>query len=100
LAQALTELFADGAPAAELRVDLPKGWILFWKPRPGESRLLLSHPAKDEYVATAALLPEHGRRFAAKVAGLAPGASATVTQAAEDSPVATLSNVDIVIQIS
>lgn len=100
LAQALGELFAEDAPAAELRVDLPRGWILFWKPRQGESRLLLSHPSKDEYVATAALLSEHGRRFAARVAGLVPGASASVAQAAEDTPVAGLSNVDIVIQIS
>jgi hypothetical protein len=46
---------------SELRVDLPENWIVFWKRRDSESRLLLAHPQQNEWVLTAALEEEHGR---------------------------------------
>src|SRR5258708_6304311 len=57
LATLLVELAAIWVPGSteELRVDFPKGWTVFWKQRDTESRLLLAHPDKDAWVATAAI---------------------------------------------
>ena len=55
LQEALAPIF--GQARGELRVDLPDGWIIFWKNRDSESRLLLAHPAETEWVATVALDP-------------------------------------------
>lgn len=43
----------------ELRWDLPGSWILFFKRRPSESRLLLAHPESQVWVLTVALEPAH-----------------------------------------
>jgi hypothetical protein len=72
----LREAFAPGG--GELRLDLPRGWIVFWKRREGESRLLLAHPQTDEWVATVALSGEHGASLLERLdrlASVAPGAS-------------------------
>lgn len=45
--------------AAELRVDLPNGWTLFWKLKTSGSRLLMAHPEETVWVATFALEKEH-----------------------------------------
>jgi uncharacterized protein YllA (UPF0747 family) len=39
---------------AELRIDFPGNWTLYWKARDGESRMLLAHPEKDQWVGTVA----------------------------------------------
>jgi hypothetical protein len=45
----------DPEARGELRLELPRGWLVFWKKREGESRLLMAHPQQDEWVATVAL---------------------------------------------
>jgi hypothetical protein len=57
---------------AELRVDLPGDWTLFWKAREGESRMLVAHPESEQWVATLALSPSH---LALAVAALRAGAA-------------------------
>lgn len=39
----------------ELRMDLPQGWAIYWKIREGDSRLLMSHPEKDQWVGAVSL---------------------------------------------
>lgn len=51
-------------PGSELRIDLPKGWTLFWKSREGDARALLAHPDAESWVGTVVLDPERGRAFA------------------------------------
>ncbi len=55
LANRLEDTFAEATLGAELRVDLPREWIVFWKLREGESRLLIAHPQPEEWVTTVAL---------------------------------------------
>src|SRR3954463_4939198 len=50
LLPSLKGTFEEGG--GELRVDLPQEWSLFWKLREGESRALIAHPAKDQWVGT------------------------------------------------
>jgi hypothetical protein len=52
LHEALSGVFQQAE--AELRVDFPGNWTLYWKARDGESRMLLAHPEKDEWVGTVA----------------------------------------------
>jgi hypothetical protein len=73
----------------ELRVDLPSGWVLFWKEREGESRLLLARPNADSWVATAALTREHGLEVLVR---LRKGEPVSVGEIAI---VASMSNVEI-----
>lgn len=59
-AQGLEGLLAPEAPtSAELRVDYPQGFTVFWKLRDGESRFFLAHPEKEAWVATLALSRDH-----------------------------------------
>lgn len=83
-------------PAAELRVDLPEGWILFWKKREEESRLLIAHPQPGEWVATAALEPGHGSRLIAALRRLGKGDSHPVSQGGR---IGKVSNLEIVIAV-
>ena len=53
LLASLTDVFAR--PRSELRLELPQDWVIFWKLREGDSRLLIAHPAETEWVATVAL---------------------------------------------
>lgn len=39
---------------AELKLVLPGNWTVYWKARSGESRVLLAHPEKDQWVGTVA----------------------------------------------
>jgi hypothetical protein len=73
----------------ELRVDLPRNWILFWKLRDGESRLLIAHPQSEEWVMTSALNAEHASRFLSALGALEPGNSLSLAALA---PVARVSN--------
>jgi len=52
LHQALVEVLVQAE--AELRVDFPGNWTLYWKARDGESRILLAHPEREEWVGTVA----------------------------------------------
>lgn len=83
----------------ELRLDLPQGWILFWKVREGDSRLLLAHPQKDEYVTTAALRLDHGQRVVADLRALQAGGEVRVAELGIllSIPSAGFSNTEIVI---
>ncbi|MFL5812017.1 MAG: hypothetical protein ACJ763_00450 [Bdellovibrionia bacterium] len=56
----LQDIYEQGGP--ELRIDLPREWIMFWKSRPGDSRLLMAHPQPEEWVSTMALGVPHGKR--------------------------------------
>ena len=73
----LEEVFVENGP--ELRVDLPRNWIVFWKRREGESRLLIAHPQENEWVATAALEPEHGKKLIDELKTLQTGSANRVT---------------------
>ncbi len=44
---------------AELRVDFPQKWTVFWKIRESETRLLLAHPDQDSWVGTVSLTIAH-----------------------------------------
>jgi hypothetical protein len=61
LAGALKPVLLDGE--GELRLDLPGGWVLFWKRREEESRLLVAHPQPGEYVGTLSLEPQHSEKL-------------------------------------
>jgi hypothetical protein len=52
LHQVLEQVFVQAE--AELRVDFPGNWTLYWKARDGESRILLAHPEREEWVGTVA----------------------------------------------
>lgn len=65
---------ADPAAAAELRIELPKDWMLFCKQRPTNegSRFLVAHPEIEKWVGTLALEPALGRELAHRLSRLAP----------------------------
>lgn len=66
----------DPATSGELRLELPRGWIVFWKKREGDSRLLMAHPQTDEWVATVALASQPAAQLVEGVEQLAaPGAT-------------------------
>ncbi len=53
MTRAFRDLLNTDNPGSEIRMDFPAGWTLFWKAREAdESRLLLAHPEKEEWVAT------------------------------------------------
>lgn len=88
----LEEVYLRGG--SELRVDLPGNWILFWKTRESESRLLLAHPQHDEWVATLALEAEHGRRVLDAVRALQMG---DVVSLSEQGAIGSISNVEVIV---
>lgn len=47
----------------ELRIDLPKDWIVFFKTRSSDSRLLMAHPQRDEWVAMLAFQKDLGAKL-------------------------------------
>ena len=55
LVELLVEIFQGERVGRELRVDLPRNWLLFWKARESESRLLIAHPQAEVWVGTLAL---------------------------------------------
>ncbi len=90
----LEEVYLRGG--SEVRVDLPENWIVFWKSRESESRLLLAHPQRGEFVTTVALEPEHGKRVIESLKKLGPGDALLVS---ELGMVGSVSNVDVVLSI-
>ncbi len=44
-----------GKTHGEVRLDLPRGWTLYWRWRSSDSRFLVAHPEKDQWVATVSL---------------------------------------------
>ena len=77
----LRELF-EAPVGSELRLDLPRNWIVFWKKREGESRLLLAHPQAEEWVSTVALLDEHAKLLDRKARGLVSGRTLNLSELA------------------
>jgi hypothetical protein len=72
----LQEIYEE--EGAELRVDLPREWIMFWKLRVGESRLLMAHPQPEEWVSTMALSAAHGKRLIEALQGLSAGETLSI----------------------
>jgi hypothetical protein len=54
-------------PQSELKLELSRGWTLYFKIRDGESRQYLSHPEPDLWVATFALNFDHATRLIEKL---------------------------------
>ncbi len=79
----LEEIFDQQGP--ELRVDLPREWIVFWKLRIGESRLLMAHPQPDEWVSTLALSAVHGKRVIEALQALSSGETVSLEKIGEKS---------------
>lgn len=98
LAAALEPLFAHGPNSVgqELRVDLPEGWLMFWKLREGTSRLLLAHPAPEEWVVTAALDASQATPFLAALLALTPATPLTLSDFGKPGYP---SNVEVVIRL-
>ncbi len=69
LSSLLRETFAQ--EGAELRMDLPDKWTLFWKVRESESRIFLAHPEKDEWVANVSLESPHAWKLVEALEGKA-----------------------------
>jgi hypothetical protein len=78
----------------ELKVDLPKKWTLYWKMKPGASRLSLAHPAADEWVASLLLSREHGEKLLTALEKLEEGSSLALSQLTALGP---FSNFELVI---
>jgi hypothetical protein len=81
---------------SELRLDLPSNWIIFWKTRETESRLLLAHPQQAEWVATAALEAEHGRLVTEALRNLKSGDAFSVS---ELGVIGSVSNVELILSL-
>lgn len=76
-----------GGSERELRVELAgpsdssgTKWMLFFKLRESESRVLVAHPDADEWVATVALERAHGERWLTTLRGLEAGQSVALGQ--------------------
>ena len=95
LTTSLEEVFSD--PQAELRLELPKNWTVFWKSREGESRLLLAHPEHDTWVSTVSLDLPHGRLFLDALKELrTPGDRISP---AESGAIGRVSNLDLILTL-
>jgi hypothetical protein len=81
---------------AELRVDLPEEWVIFWKMRDSESRLLIAHPQEKEWVTTVALDAPHGLKLLGLLKDLESGGSVTI---GELSSVGNVSNVEVILKV-
>ncbi len=87
---------ALGEVGNELRLDLPGEWIIFWKARDTESRLLIAHPQPNEWVATAALEPAHGARVLSALRELKEGDSLPLSRGGT---LGGVTNVEIIISL-
>lgn len=90
----LEEVFFRGG--SELRVDLPSNWILFWKSRESESRLLLAHPQQGEWVTTLALEAGHGKSVVENLKTLKSGDAFSVS---EHGMIGSVSNVEVILAL-
>jgi hypothetical protein len=86
----LEDIYDQNGP--ELRIDLPNEWILFWKLRTGESRLLMAHPQADEWVSTLALNSVHGKKMIGALKALSAGQSVSIETLGS---VGSVSNVEV-----
>jgi hypothetical protein len=59
---------------AELRIDFPGKWTVYWKARDGESRILLAHPEAEEWVGTVAWAHSSTESLLRELAALRDGA--------------------------
>jgi hypothetical protein len=75
-------------------VDLPREWIVFWKLRSGESRLLMAHPQPEEWVSTLALSEAHGKRVIEALKALSPGELFSIEKLG---PTGSMTNVEVLI---
>jgi hypothetical protein len=91
----LEEIYVRGG--SELRLDLPGQWILFWKSRESESRLLLAHPQKDEWVTTIALEKEHGLRIIERLRSADSASAGDAFSISELGVVGQVSNVEVIL---
>lgn len=73
LAAALAEGLRELEPGRELRVELARGWAVYWKLREAGPRFLLAHPESGLWVSTFALTPELRDGYAAALAAPGPG---------------------------
>ncbi|MCM2323279.1 MAG: hypothetical protein NDJ90_08445 [Oligoflexia bacterium] len=80
----------------EVRLELPREWLLFWKRREEESRLLLAHPEAEVWVATVALEAAHARALIACFGSAGRGDSITVGELGR---VGEVSNLEVVISV-
>jgi hypothetical protein len=88
----LEDIFEQNGP--ELRIDLPKEWLMFWKLRTGESRVLMAHPQQDEWVSTMALNAVHGKKLIEALKTLSAGQTVSIENLGS---VGSVSNVDVLI---
>lgn len=88
----LDEIFEQNGP--ELRIDLPQEWLMFWKLRTGESRVLMAHPQPDEWVSTMALNAVHGKKLIEALKALSVGQTVSIENLGS---VGSVSNVDVLI---
>jgi hypothetical protein len=95
LVQLLEETFLHGA--GELRIDLPENWLIFWKLRERESRLLLAHPQENEWVATVALESAHAQATLDSLKSLKAGDTFKISEIGQTGSV---SNVEIAISLN
>lgn len=94
LAASLRPVFSE--PGTELRLDLPREWIVFWKLRDGESRLLLAHPQEDEWVTTVALEPSAARKV---LEAMTSSGAGTMLVFGQLFAIGSFSNVEVVLEI-
>ena len=94
LATELRELFAE-VSMAELRIDLPQEWKLFWKARDTESRLLIARPEQAQWVMTLALERSLISALLGRLEGLRAGESVNISSIGS---VGSVSNAELKIQ--
>ena len=92
LSAALQDVLGSGVPAGELRLDLPGNWIVFWKVREGEGRLLIAHPEKEEWVTTVALSAAVGLELLRQLESWSAGQSIALGRLG---PFGSVSNADV-----
>ena len=94
LVSALEEVYLRRG--SELRIAIKDQWLLFWKWRESDSRILLAHPTEDEWVATLALNPDFGKAMLLALKNLKTGQSLSVSQVG---PLSTVTNLEVVITL-
>ncbi|MCM2279385.1 MAG: hypothetical protein NDJ89_15020 [Oligoflexia bacterium] len=98
LVHALGEAFEG--EHSELRLELPQEWLIFWKRREQESRLLLAHPEPGVWVATVALELPAALALLQGLRKARPGDSVAVGElAGKSGRIGSVSNVEILISV-
>ncbi len=89
----LIEVF--GPEGGELRLKVSENWVLFWKRRESENRVLLAHPDVNAWVGTIALDAESGKRLFSALQTLAEGQSLVLSEWVS---LAKMSNLELIIR--